>query len=350
MNVSNQIKGLCALLIMCVLVVFFLFLFTSGEMGGMDIDMEEHPYHILDKVRLEQVIESNFPTGFTLRTIYDEEKSMFVPFSELGISYFSPEQEKYIDFFLTHKTLYKVWKAFPIKKDLEPIRVSPQRLYYNEEDLRKSVIGHTQHFSYVAEDAFLVETDGKIQVIPDKNGFEVDGDGLSDTFIQAIYDGNYESVFVSGNLIFPAIRLTDIASYTKLLTKVSSAKTDDALLQDNLLYVFSSLNNMPVMPGESFSISDEVERRMAVLAQKQLLDVKTTTEIEQIFDRLFDVLKHKGFVIETYNSDMISIGEKETEGNKGCPILKINNNREKPIIFSCYIQDNQLNLLVVTEN
>lgn len=58
----------------------------------------------------------NFPTGFYLKTVYDVEKSMFVPFSELGVSYLSPKQEKYVNFFLEHKTLYKVWKAIPVKK------------------------------------------------------------------------------------------------------------------------------------------------------------------------------------------------------------------------------------------
>lgn len=347
---KSQKKGLFALLTVGVWVVFFMFLFTYGEIGGMDIYTEEHSYHISDEDGLEQVIESNFPTGFTLRTVYDENKTMFVPFSELGISYFSPQQKRYVEFFLKHKTLYKVWKAFPGKKNLEPIRVSSQQLYYSEEDLKKSIIEHTSHFSYPAEDAFLVENNGKIQVIPDKNGFEVSLDGLSDVFLQAIRDGNYESVFVSGDLIFPANRLTDIANYNKLFTKVSSVKIEDPLLQDNLLYVFSSLNNASIMPGESFSISDAVGHRVNILTEKKLIDETITKEMKQVFDRLFDAFKYKGLVIEAYDSETVSIGEKEVVSCKVCPTLKIKNNRDKAIIFSCYIQNNQVNLLVVMEN
>ena len=348
MKKLSQIKGLFAFVSMCIFTVLGLFLFTVGQPGEMKIGIEEHFYHIASKEDLDAELQKNFPTGFYLKTVYDVEKSMFVPFSELGVSYLSPKQEKYVNFFLEHKTLYKVWKAIPVKKSLEPIQISQQNLYYDKETLNKSISEQSEKFRSSSEDAFLMQIDGQIQVIPEKNGFQVITDDLADTLLEAIENQNYDNVFVTGELLFPDFKTSDISKYKLLLNQIVSDQLEDTSVQDNLLYIFSSLNNMRIPFEQQLTVSNNVENRIAVLSEKSLFDEKTKKEVNQLFDHLFDSLKQKGFIIEQYQSDTISIGE-QVAGNHLCPVLKIKNNKYKSIIFSCYIKDNQLNLLVIAE-
>lgn len=339
-----QIRGFAVFLILLATVLIM----VMSRIKTMEVILDGKTYEISTKEEVDALVDTNFRRGLTLKNPNDLERELTVPFSQIGVSYFSKEERERMDLYFSNKALWKMRTAFSFDRDINRLNPSAGVLYFEEEEVKQKILAQASEFSYPGEDAYVIEKAGKTEVISSHIGFEAKEEELAETMIEEMKRGNLDNIFAVGTVLAPAVREEDLLPYKVILGEASSGPILDTYSQRKLLYVFSALNNLIIRPDHTAFVSAGVKERMASLEGEDILNRKEKEIVDEIFEELAQELRKDRFPIESYNSSAVSVGKIAPE-DEWSNVLEVSNNRNKSILLSCYMQEKSLKILVLTQ-
>lgn len=314
----------------------------------MEVILEDKIYPISTKDEVTALVDANFRRGLTLKNPHDLERELTIPFSQIGVSYFSQKERERMYLYFSNKPLWKMRTALSFDGGINRLQPSADVLYFEEEEVRQKIRAQASEFSYPGEDAFVIEKSGKTEVISSHFGFEVQEEELAQRMVEEMKRGNLDNIFAVGTVLAPAVKEEDLLPYKVILGEASSKPILDTRSQRKLLYVFSALNNLVIRPDHTGFISAGVNERMLSLKGEDVLNRKEKEIVDEVFEDLAQELRKDRFPIESYNSSAVSVGKIAPE-DEWSNVLEVSNNRNKSILLSCYMQEKSLKILVLTQ-
>lgn len=350
MKFYEVLKRVFSVVLLCVLTFVIMLFMTGKENNHLTVSILGQKYSPENKIELSDLIDKYLGSEITLRTVYDDKKVKTLNMSDLGMSYLSDKEIKYANFCFNHKRLFNVWKELPVLNEMEPFYLSKNKVFYDEEKLRQYFLSDEFNFDFKPVDSFLVEYNGSIYPIAEQDGFKVKKEAVFNSLTTSISQGNFDHVFLEGEIVPPMTKVEDIQNFNVFVAKISSNPNFDKAVFDNLLYIFSSLNNYKVLPYKSFKLSECVSKRINELQTDGMFDSDTEEEVVRIFESIFNTFRTQNIQIDEYSSDVLSIGSEDDNSRSAFPVITIKNNRTNPIMFSCYAENANIIILITTEH